>query len=165
MDYGHTNPQGNMPPSPEQDFFTSGVGNTPASENAPDKIDDLNTDQDPWTYAPEHDNAAIGNKAISSSDILASANTQRPKAELGKIVNVGRPTSAVSAPENTATIVDLSAIRAEGNHIGKNTLVEVGKVEKKLDRDHDLCSFYSDYEKMKRSYLKNSYNRDIGEAA
>lgn len=165
MDYGHANPQGAVPLSPEeQAFFTPGVGNIPASENDPNQINDINTSQDPWAYNPEHDNAAIGNKVISNPETFGSSNIQ-PNVDYGTIVPIGQPAPTISAQENAATIYDQTAIRTEGDHLGKNAIVEIRKVENKLSRDGDLNSYYNEIRKMTSVNLKNSYNRELGKAA
>ena len=159
MDYGHTNPQDS---TKDQAFFTTGVGNAPASENAPDQIDDLNTDQDSWGYTPEHSPAAIGNKIIASTEAPDfNSKVIPPQPEFGQII----ATSPASLPplEGVQAIYDKSAIRAEGDRIGKSAINEIRKIEDKLSQDSDLNSFYERARELTTVNLKNSYNRELGE--
>lgn len=165
MDYGHTNPQGFGPQEIEgQAFFTAGVGNVPASENAANGTENLNTNQDPWAYTPERDNVAIGNKIISIPGEYGMAGPQ-PQVEYGNIVPIGQEMQGVQGAQpqvEQATIYDISAIRTAGDHLDKNAITEIKKIESKLDQDHDLNNFYDDIRRLTSVNLKNSYNRDLG---
>lgn len=165
MDYGHTNPQGEVSLSPEeQAFFTAGVGNAPASENVADVTENLNTNQNPWDYTPEHDHASIGNKIISNPEMY-NAPTIQPQVEYGQIIPMTPQSPSEPVTENQATIYDVTAIVTRGDHLDKKAVSEVKKLESKLSSDHDLNSFYSEARKLTSVNLKNSYNRELGKAA
>lgn len=165
MDYGHTDPQGFGPQRIEgQDFFTAGVGNNPASENAPSGAENLNLDQNPWNYAPEHDNGAIGNKVISSPEAFMPAAPQA-QPEFGKIISVNPQSSTAPVANDQAKIYNTAVIRTSGDHLDKEAVAEIKKIEDKLSQDGDLNSFYNEARELTSVNLKNSYNRDLENAA
>lgn len=143
MDYGHTNLE-NLTPGENPNLG------------------------DQWAYTPERDNAAIGNKVISSPEDFGMPMPQ-PQVEYGEIVSTMPDAPAMSAEsgETTASkqaIYDKTAIRTSGDHLDKTAVGEIKKLEDKLSQDEDLNSFYEEARELTSVNLKNSYNRELGES-
>lgn len=142
MDYGHTNLE-NLTPGENPNLG------------------------DQWAYTPERDNAAIGNKVISSPEDFGMPMPQ-PQVEYGEIVSTMPAAPVVPANPGEATvsqpaIYDKTAIRTSGDHLDKTAVGEIKKLEDKLSQDEDLNSFYEEARELTSVNLKNSYNRELGE--
>ena len=142
MDYGHTNLE-NLTPGENPNLG------------------------DQWAYTPERDSAAIGNKVISSPENFEMPLPQS-QVEYGEIVPTMPDAPAMSAESgeiaaSEQAVYDKTAIRTSGDHLDKNAIVEIKKLEDKLSQDEDLNSFYEEARGLTSVNLKNSYNRELGE--
>lgn len=140
---------------------------------------DLNTSDMSWNTPVEstHTPRSIGNKVINfpvenQNQLSQTSETEMPHnpapetlkpltpetQKLGQIISL-EPAEKSQNP--TPPALDHSVIQAKGDHISKESVAEIKKLESKLDKDGDAANFYDNIREINGVYAKNAFGRHL----
>lgn len=149
--------------TPENTYFTAGVGNTPEYLNTKEPLP--NFDANPEVWQLEHNQRNIGSSAMSSAEFAPVDLGEAPKPEMGEIISIASPSSQQLLQDHGSNEVsetrDYSNIRTEGDHAAKTVLYETGRAERELDQTGNIAGFYEEVRNMVAANLKNSFGKEL----
>ena len=158
MDYGQSQPVAQGP-----NFENGQIFSTPEVESNPET-------SNLETYTPEHDTRNLGNTAISSPEMTLSERPEIREVTLGQAPSIEietlTPAPEVEMVEWVENEDDYAVIKVD-KKLDKRAVKKVEGEVARFPREIDASSFYDTIRRgkgMSTKLLKNSWNREIGDA-
>ena len=163
------------------DFFTAGVGNTPAEDNSYKPEDNL--DEENWQQSleisaplhmptpaeaaklpelPEQEPKNTSEAPIKTPKIPEFPNFSPPEDANSKLGEITTIENSINLPEvKKQSSYNPDSIKTTGDKLEKSSIAEVDNAITELSQTGNLSNFYEEIRSMTEVNLNNSFNRKL----